>query len=208
MSMDWQIFINFQADGTVIDTDGFRLNVGIILSNQDGKLFWAKRIGQDAWQFPQGGMKAHETVEQAMYRELTEEVGLTRDHVKILGVTQSWLSYRLPPHLIRHHSRPLCIGQKQRWFILRLIGSETDVRLNLSRHPEFDGWRWVNYWQPLQEVVTFKRQVYEKALRELEPFVSKAMDEAEEKQIVRSAAYSLKSKSRSLQKSLVLQPHL
>ncbi len=192
----------------MIDTDGFRLNVGIILSNQDGKLFWAKRIGQNAWQFPQGGMNAHETVEQAMYRELTEEIGLTRDHVKILGVTQSWLHYRLPTHLIRRHSRPLCIGQKQRWFILRLLGSDNDVRLNLSRHPEFDGWRWVNYWQPLKEVVTFKRAVYEMALRELEPCVLKDQDGTEEKQQVRSAAYSLKNKSRSLQKALILQPHL
>jgi len=192
----------------VIDTDGFRLNVGIILSNQDGKLFWAKRIGQDAWQFPQGGMKAHETVKQAMYRELTEEIGLTRDHVEILGVTQSWLYYRLPSHLIRRHQHPLCIGQKQRWFILRLIGSEDDVRLNLSRHPEFDGWRWVNYWQPLKEVVTFKRHVYELALQELEPYIRKEVGSAEEQLTLRSASYSLKSKSRSLQKALVLQAHL
>ncbi|MDM8546966.1 RNA pyrophosphohydrolase [Candidatus Venteria ishoeyi] len=153
----------------MIDVEGFRANVGIILTNQLGQVFWAKRIGQNSWQFPQGGIKSYETLEQALYRELTEEVGLTRDHVEILGMTQQWLYYNLPYHLIRHHKRPLCIGQKQRWFILRLLGKESDVRLDLSGTPEFDGWRWVNYWHPLREVVPFKRKVYESALKELEP---------------------------------------
>jgi len=193
----------------VIDANGFRLNVGIILTNQDGKVFWAKRIGQDAWQFPQGGMKSHESPEQAMYRELTEEVGLTRDQVKILGMTQDWLYYHLPPHLIRKHRRPLCIGQKQRWFILRLMGTEKDVRLNLSRHPEFDGWRWVSYWQPLQEVVAFKRSVYELALQELVSCIPKEAENPVEKgNYLLPTTYSLKKSARTLGKSLILQPHL
>ncbi|MEM7034976.1 MAG: RNA pyrophosphohydrolase [Chloroflexota bacterium] len=152
----------------MIDSEGFRLNVGIILSNQKGQLFWAKRIGQNAWQFPQGGMKHNESPEDALFRELNEEVGLTQNDVDIVGQTQKWLRYRLPQHLIRYHRRPLCIGQKQRWFMLRLTSDESHVKLDLTRHPEFDGWRWVDYWYPLEEVVFFKRKVYARALQELQ----------------------------------------
>ena len=155
----------------MIDKDGFRLNVGIILRNLEGQVFWAKRIGQNAWQFPQGGIKPHETPEQALYRELTEEIGLTRRHVKVIGCTQQWLYYNLPPNLIRRNQVPLCIGQKQRWFILQLVGEDDDVRFDLSSKPEFDGWKWVNYWEPLQQVVFFKRQVYNNALTELSELV-------------------------------------
>lgn len=155
----------------VIDSKGFRLNVGIILTNGKGQVFWAKRIGQDAWQFPQGGIKANETPDEAMYRELLEEIGLRPDQVEILGSTRQWLYYYLPTHLIRRHKRPLCIGQKQRWYFLKLVGQETDVCLDSSHSPEFDGWKWVNYWYPLREVVSFKRKVYELALRELAPLI-------------------------------------
>lgn len=142
-----------------------------MLCNRDGKLLWARRIGQDAWQFPQGGIKRHETPEQALYRELGEELGLKPEHVQIVGCTRGWLRYRLPRRLIRHGHRPLCIGQKQRWFLLRLVGSEGDVRLDLSDRPEFDRWCWVPYWYPLRQVVSFKRKVYERALHELEPLL-------------------------------------
>jgi putative (di)nucleoside polyphosphate hydrolase len=151
----------------VIDSDGYRPNVGIILSNSDGKLFWARRIGQDAWQFPQGGIRSDETPEEAMYRELGEEVGLNADHVEIIGVTRGWLRYRLPKRLIRRHSKPVCIGQKQVWFLLRFLARDTEVRLDLTSHPEFDYWRWVDYWHPVSQVVHFKRDVYSRALQEL-----------------------------------------
>ena len=151
----------------MIDSNGFRANVGIILLNDEDKVFWAKRIGQEAWQFPQGGMKQEETPKQALYRELTEEVGLHPKHVKIIGYTQRWLRYRLPDYLIRHHKLPLCIGQKQRWYILRLISSESCVNLSHTDNPEFDAWQWVDYWHPLKEVVFFKRNVYRQALNEL-----------------------------------------
>ena len=153
----------------MIDLDGYRANVGIILNNRDGKLLWARRIGQDAWQFPQGGIQPNESPEEAMYRELREEVGLEPGHVTVLGRTNDWLRYRLPRGLIRHQSKPLCIGQKQIWFMLRLKGDESDVRLDISDHPEFDLWRWIDYWEPLNEIVSFKRNVYEHALVELEP---------------------------------------
>ncbi len=155
----------------VIDSEGFRPNVGIILTNRDGRLLWARRIHQEAWQFPQGGIRELETPCQAMYRELGEEIGLERRHVEVLGSTRGWLRYRLPKRYIRYAQEPICIGQKQVWFMLRLISEERHVRLDLSDKPEFDSWRWVDYWYPLGEVVSFKRKVYRKALNELAPLI-------------------------------------
>lgn len=155
----------------MIDSEGYRPNVGIILCNPQRKLLWARRCGQDAWQFPQGGINADETPEEAVYRELREEVGLEAVDVEIVGCTRGWLRYRLPKRFIRRRSRPLCIGQKQRWFLLRLTSHDSRVRLDLTDTPEFDAWRWVNYWDPLEEIVFFKRRVYEKALNELAPLL-------------------------------------
>lgn len=157
----------------MIDSEGYRPNVGIILCNPQGKLFWARRIGQQAWQFPQGGIRRHETPEQALYRELSEEIGLGRDDVELLGATREWLRYRLPQELIRRHHQPVCIGQKQRWFLLRLLASESKVSLDASENPEFDCWRWVTPTEPVREVVSFKRQVYRRALEELGPLLKK-----------------------------------
>lgn len=129
---------------------------------------WARRLGQDSWQFPQGGIKQDETPEQALFRELREEVGLEPEQVEIIGSTRGWLRYRLPKRFIRFRSKPLCIGQKQRWFVLRLLVDDNAVRLDIGERPEFEEWRWVDYWLPLKEIVFFKRQVYKKALSELE----------------------------------------
>ena len=153
----------------MIDSDGFRPNVGIILANQCGRVLWAKRIGQDAWQFPQGGINVDETPEQAMYRELYEEVGLQPEDVRVLACTRGWLRYRLPRRLMRKDSRPLCIGQKQKWFLLELISPDEQVKVDLSDSPEFDDWRWVSYWFPVGRVVAFKRDVYRRAMKELAP---------------------------------------
>lgn len=152
-----------------IDSDGFRANVGIILSNADGKLLLAGRIGSKGWQFPQGGMLEGETPEIAMYRELSEEVGLQPQDVEVMGSTREWLRYRLPDKFIRHRSIPLCIGQKQIWFILKLLSTEDRLRLDTSSSPEFDRWRWVEFWRPVNEVIYFKRRVYVRALHELGP---------------------------------------
>lgn len=157
----------------MIDSEGYRANVGIILCNPRGQLFWARRIGQQAWQFPQGGIRRHESPEQALYRELGEEIGLCRDDVELLGATRDWLRYRLPSELVRRHRQPVCIGQKQRWFLLRLLVSESKVALDASETPEFDRWRWVTPAEPVREVVPFKRQVYRQALDELGPLLMK-----------------------------------
>ena len=153
----------------MIDSDGFRPNVGIILVNSLGQVLWARRCGQDAWQFPQGGINADETAEQAMYRELHEEIGLTKKDVEILGVTRGWLRYRLPKRMIRRNQFPRCIGQKQKWFVLRMLSHDEAVKIDCSDTPEFDGWRWVSYWYPVGQVVSFKKEVYRKAMRELSP---------------------------------------
>lgn len=151
----------------MIDSEGFRPNVGIVLTNQFGQLFWAKRIGANAWQFPQGGIKKDETAEMAMYRELNEEIGLQPHDVEIIGCTDDWLKYYLPKKFIRHNSFPLCIGQKQVWYLLKLIGEESSVNLKNSANPEFDSWRWVDYWYPVNHVVYFKKDVYTEALTQL-----------------------------------------
>ncbi|MEW5892245.1 MAG: RNA pyrophosphohydrolase [Pseudomonadota bacterium] len=155
----------------MIDKDGYRPNVGIVLCNARNEVFWGKRIRQSSWQFPQGGIKSGESAEEAMFRELTEEVGLAPEHVRILGRTRGWLKYDVPKDWVRREWRGHYRGQKQIWFLLRLVGRECDVKLRASEHPEFDAWRWNQYWQPVQEVVEFKREVYRLALGELERFL-------------------------------------
>jgi putative (di)nucleoside polyphosphate hydrolase len=152
----------------VIDSDGFRANVGIVVANDNGQVLWARRVGgRDAWQFPQGGINQGETPEQALYRELEEEVGLTAGAVEVLGVTRGWLRYRLPKAFVRKGQNPVCIGQKQKWFLLRMLADDTDVRFDQNEKPEVDHWQWVSYWDPLDQVIAFKREVYRRAMKEL-----------------------------------------
>lgn len=151
----------------MIDRDGYRPNVGIILCNARNQVFWGKRIREHSWQFPQGGIKQGESPEQAMYRELMEEVGLRPEHVKILGRTRDWLRYDVPSNWIKREWRGSYKGQKQIWFLLRMVGRDCDVSLRASEHPEFDAWRWSDYWVPMEHVIEFKRDVYRLALNEL-----------------------------------------
>lgn len=160
-----------QPGSQVIDEDGFRSNVAIVLFNSSGQLFWAKRVGMNAWQFPQGGVRPDESCEAAMFRELREEVGLLPEHVEVAGNTRDWLQYRLPERYLRHDSSPLCIGQKQLWYLLKFIGDENNVDLSASHRPEFDHWRWIDFWEPVERVVSFKREVYKRALEELKPLM-------------------------------------
>jgi len=156
----------------MLDRDGFRLNVGIIITNQQNKLLWCCRSGKlDAWQFPQGGVQADETLKEAMYRELYEELGLEPTDVEYLSETKRWLRYRLPKQYRRYRIKPLCIGQKQKWFLLRLMGGEERIRLDSMPHQEFDAWEWVDYWYPVDHVIDFKRSVYKKTLKIFEPIL-------------------------------------
>lgn len=154
----------------IIDVRGYRLGIGIVLVNAQGKLFWGQRIGnKDSWQFPQGGILPYETLEQTMFRELSEELGLNSQQVKIMAVSRRWLYYKLPVNL-RRLQRPLCIGQKQRWFLLQLTGQDDQICLE-QEHPEFKCWRWVDYWYPVNSVIFFKKQIYEQVLREFAPIM-------------------------------------
>ena len=155
----------------MIDVDGYRLNVGIVLLNASGQVFWARRVQRDGWQFPQGGMNTDETPDEAMYRELEEEIGLAPGHVRVLGRTREWLRYEVPEKWMRRDPKSGYRGQKQIWFLLRMLGRDCDVRLRASGHPEFDAWRWHDYWVPLESVIDFKREVYRQALIELHRYL-------------------------------------
>lgn len=161
-------------DNSLIDEQGYRPNVGIMLANAEGRLLWARRIGQDAWQFPQGGIQHNESAEQAMFRELHEEVGLHPEQVRVMAATRSWLRYRLPGRHRRADGQGNpCIGQKQKWFLLQLLADDSAVCLTAGQPQEFDAWRWVSYWYPLGQVVVFKREVYRRALKELAPVLAR-----------------------------------
>ena len=151
----------------MLDREGFRPNVGIILVNHKNQVWWGKRVNEHSWQFPQGGINHGESPEQAMYRELHEEIGLQPEHVKVLGRTRDWLRYEVPDRFIKREIRGHYRGQKQIWFLLRLVGRDHQVCLRATDHPEFDAWRWHDYWVPLDTVIEFKREVYMQALNEL-----------------------------------------
>jgi putative (di)nucleoside polyphosphate hydrolase len=160
----------------VIDAEGFRANVGIVLMRAPQaeepkapapKVFLGRRTGGRGWQFPQGGVRAGEAVEEAVYRELAEEIGVERGSVELLGQTSEWLRYRLPSRYIRRNQHPLCIGQKQLWFLLRLTSDPLAFDFGRTSEPEFDHWRWASWWEPVREVIFFKRPVYAAALTEL-----------------------------------------
>ncbi len=155
----------------MLDRDGYRPNVAIVIVNAKNQVFWGKRVREHSWQFPQGGINPGETPETAMYRELHEEVGLKPKHIRILGRTRDWLRYEVPQHWVKREWRGSYRGQKQIWYLLRLVGRDTDVSLRASERPEFDAWRWHDYWVPLDTVIEFKRESYRRALVELERFI-------------------------------------
>jgi putative (di)nucleoside polyphosphate hydrolase len=115
-----------------------------------------------------------------MFRELQEEVGLLPEHVQIIGRTRDWLRYDVPEeYLRRQHAtrvhRAAYRGQKQIWFLLRLVGLDSDIQLRASEHPEFDAWRWVPFWIQLDGVIDFKREVYQLALSELARYLARGL---------------------------------
>jgi putative (di)nucleoside polyphosphate hydrolase len=153
----------------LIDRDGFRTNVGIVLMHREQReqVFLGRRTGGRGWQFPQGGVREGESLEQAVYRELDEEIGVEQADVELIGQTGHWLRYRLPARYVRRNQQPVCIGQKQRWFLLRLRTADVAFDFGHTSEPEFDQWRWAPYWEPVKEVIYFKRPVYARALTEL-----------------------------------------
>ena len=159
--------IIMRVERNLLDADGYRLNIGIVIANGRGDVLWARRVRQGGWQFPQGGIHEGESHEQAMYRELEEETGLTKEQVEVWGVTRDWLRYRLPKKMIRPTQGQVCIGQKQKWYLLRLTAEDSAIHFNGCDKPEFDHWEWVSYWYPLNQIIDFKRQVYQRMLKEL-----------------------------------------
>ena len=144
----------------------------MIVANPQGQVLWARRVGQQAWQFPQGGIQDRESPEEALFRDLNEEIGLLPEHVQIVGCTRGWLRYKLPRRLLRQKSSHF-VGQKQKWFLLKMLADDHDVSFAHSSTPEFDFWQWVTYWYPLSQVVQFKKDVYRRAMKELVPHLSR-----------------------------------
>ena len=146
----------------------------MVLANKEGRVLWAKRVGQEAWQFPQGGLRSSESPEEALYRELHEEIGLIPKQVQIVGTTKGWLRYKLPKRLLRDN-KSFFIGQKQKWFLLKMLADDHAVSFQQSETPEFDSWQWVSYWYPLSKIISFKQDVYRRALKELAPYLSRCL---------------------------------
>jgi len=155
----------------MIDNEGYRANVGIVLTNDKQQILLAKRYQQDAWQLPQGGIDKNETEIEALFRELDEEVGLSSKHVEVIAKTPKWLRYDLPEPHIRRRQKPLCVGQKQVWFLLKLTCDESNIKLDTHSDIEFDDWEWVDYWHPIEQVIDFKKPIYEDMLKALAPIL-------------------------------------
>jgi putative (di)nucleoside polyphosphate hydrolase len=143
----------------------YRPNVGAVLFDQAGQVFVARRANfpnaegpAGGWQLPQGGIDPDEAPRDAVLRELAEEIGT--DRAEIIGEHPDWLTYDLPPHLVGVALGGRYRGQRQRWFALRFIGADRDIRLDADPHPEFDSWRWVALRELPALAVPFKRPIY------------------------------------------------
>lgn len=143
----------------------YRPNVGAALFNRDGLVLVARRAdlpnaegAPGVWQLPQGGIDADEDPRAAVLRELSEEVGT--DRAEIIAEHAEWLSYDLPPHLLGRALGGRFRGQRQRWFALRFTGQDSDIRLDLDPHPEFDAWKWIRLAELPHQEVGFKQEIY------------------------------------------------
>ncbi|MBC7802117.1 MAG: RNA pyrophosphohydrolase [Gemmatimonadaceae bacterium] len=153
----------------------YRPNVGAVLFNAQGEIFVARRAdlpnaegAPGGWQLPQGGIDADEDPRAAVLRELEEEIGTGA--AAIIGEHPEWLTYDLPPELLGRALGGRYRGQRQRWFALRFLGQDADVRLDLDPHPEFDAWRWVKLADLPGLAVGFKRPIYDVLARSFAAF--------------------------------------
>lgn len=138
----------------------YRKGVGAVLFDRRGRVLVARRLDTpDAWQLPQGGIDAGEDPRDAVRREMQEEIGT--DRFEIVAETAEWLRYDLPDHLLGRVWGGRYRGQEQRWFALRFLGSDSDIDLAASGHPEFDAWRWADLAELPEMAVWFKRGLYE-----------------------------------------------
>jgi putative (di)nucleoside polyphosphate hydrolase len=152
--------------------NSFRPNVGIIVFNKDKKLLLTKRIKTNIWQFPQGGINKNEKPEEAMYRELYEEIGLSENDVNIISETKDWHKYYLPSYIKNPNKfNKNIIGQRQKYFLLELKSSDEKISFTTSNEQELDEFKWVNYWYPLFKVVAFKQEVYRNVLLEFKGLI-------------------------------------
>lgn len=154
----------------MLDQHGYRPNVGIILTNPLKQVFWGKRLGQHSWQFPQGGINRRGIASRShVQRALGGAWSFFENQVRIISRTKDWLRYDVPDRWIRRDLRGIYKGQKQIWFLLEFLGKNKDINLKATNHPEFEAWKWNDYWVPLSQVIDFKRGVYKEALKELAP---------------------------------------
>ncbi len=146
----------------------YRLNVGVVLINGEGKVFAGQRADMDvpAWQMPQGGVDKGEEPEAAARRELLEETGVAPDHVTLVGQTADWLPYDLPHEVVRTRWGGKYRGQKQMWFLMRLDAPDDVINL-AYKDVEFSDWRWMEPADLLDAIVPFKRPIYRQVMEEL-----------------------------------------
>ena len=150
-----------------LDDLPYRLNVGIMLVNDDRFVFVGQRRDNhsDAWQMPQGGIDDGEDPKEAALRELFEETGIATNLVEILSVSKDWVHYDLPIELIDKLWYGQYRGQKQKWYLMRFLGSDSEVNIQ-TEHPEFSKWKWMQPDNLVENIVPFKRPVYQQVLAE------------------------------------------
>lgn len=142
----------------------YRPAVGIALFNSENKILVAERVdSHGAWQLPQGGIDEGEDPETALFREMKEEIGT--DKAEIIAVMDEWLYYDFPPHILKKFENQYR-GQRQMWFALRFTGKDSDINLNTHETPEFRNWKWIEIDKILEYVVHFKRESYERIVKE------------------------------------------
>ena len=149
------------------NTEGYRPNVAMVVINSMNKVLICRRKNTRTWQFPQGGIDNGEVIKKAMYRELSEEVGLSEDDVSLVGESEGTITYDIPKTIRSKVLGGKFKGQEQKWFLLKLNKDNCEIKLDNEAFPEFDKYEWVSFWQPLNRIVDFKREAYREALSEL-----------------------------------------